>query len=117
MIHLYQLSELNSKIASALSTVFAPEIQPVQNEFGHLLFRGPVTGIDGSIHTGTHVIVAIDQDVLEVLDAAELARRGEMVERLVLSLGTQVRVKYNKEQIGQYALRIVGDRAIIQDYI
>ena len=108
------LTEFNRRMAEALKPTFHAAIKPVQPEDGTLLFRGPVPIADDPNHVGTHVAVSLDKDVLAALEAATPSEREEMTENLISNLGTQVRVQYNSNKIGPYALDVVGTMRIVR---
>lgn len=102
------LSAFNRRMADELRSTFAPSVKPYQAEDSTLLFRGPIPNQADPNHVGTHVAVSLEEEVRAALDAASPAEQEEMIEALLSNLGTQVRVWYNAEGIGPYALDIVG---------
>lgn len=103
-----KLSEFNRRIADALRNTFAPSVKAYQTEDGALVFRGPIVGHRDPEHVGTHVHVSLEKEVLAVLDSAKPARREEMMQDLLANLGTQVRMQYDPDKVGPYALSVTG---------
>ena len=56
----------------------------------------------------THVAVSLEKDVHATLQAASEAEREEMTARLLTNLGAQVKIRYDANNIGPYAMDIVG---------
>lgn len=108
------LGELNRRLAESLTPSFATNVVPYESgDDGSLLFRGPIANNSDPKHIGTHVAVSIERDVRATLEATSGVECEELVERLVDSLGTQVKVRYHPEQVGQFALEVIGTMATI----
>lgn len=103
-----KLSEFNRRMADVLRPTFASSVSPYQTEDGALVFRGPIVGHKDLHHVGTHVHISLEKDVLAALDNAERSRREEMIQDLITNLGTQVRMQYDPNNIGPYALSVTG---------
>jgi len=103
-----QLSEFNRRMADELRSTFASSVRPYQTEDGTLVFRGPIVGHKDPSHIGTHVSVSLANDALAALDNAEPSRREEMIQDLLANLGTQVKVQYDPNSVGPYALQVAG---------
>lgn len=102
------LNEFNRTLAEILRPTFDASVSPYQTADGALVFRGPIVGHRDPRHIGTHVHVSLEEDVVAALDSAEPSRRQDMIQDLVANLGTRVRMQYDPNNIGEYALSVVG---------
>lgn len=103
-----KLSEFNRRMADEVRSAFASSVRPYQTEDGGLVFRGPIAGHKDPDHVGTHVSVSLAKDVVAALNDAEPSRREEMIQDLLANLGTQVKMQYDPNNVGPYALQVTG---------
>jgi hypothetical protein len=99
-----KLNEFNQRFAEALLPVFPKDVVAMEDAYGMLCFRGVVT----KGHVGTHVAVALENDVIAVLASASPAEREDITQHLIDCLGAALRIQYDPAKIGPYALDIVG---------
>ena len=107
------LSDFNRRMAGELRATFASSVRPFQSEDGVLLFRGPISGHRDPNHIGTHVAVSLEKDVVHALNSAEPQQREEIIQNLLSNLGTQVKCQYNPNNVGPYALDVIGTMRIV----
>lgn len=106
-----KLTAFNRRVAMAVRDVFSDDITAEQSITGKLCFRGPHPQ-DRTICT--HVVVHLGDDVLAALRLAMPLQRETMIRNLVANLATQVRAKYDPDDVGQTALRIAATMDILQ---
>ena len=102
------LNDFNRLFAARWLSIFPEGVKAYEMDDGTLLFRGPVPIPSDLKHVGTHVAVSVEPDVAAALESASASEREEMHDRLIESLGGQVQVRYDPNNIGLYALDIVG---------
>jgi hypothetical protein len=102
------LNEFNRRFAEVLLPSFPAGIVPMEDAYGMLCFRGAVPNHDNPKHIGTHVAVTLEEDVIAALNIASPAEREDITRHLIESLGAAIRIQYDPNRIGLYALDIVG---------
>jgi len=102
------LSDFNRRMADELRSTFAFSVKPYQTEEGALVFRGPIAGHKDPKYVGTHATVSLEKEVVAALASAEPSRREEIIVNLLSNLGTQVKAQYGPNNVGSYALQVVG---------
>jgi hypothetical protein len=107
------LNDFNKQFAEVLLPFFPNGIEAYQDEYDLLLFRGKIPNSNDPDHVGSHVVVKLEKDVKEALEKASPAERNEMTKNLISNLGTQIRAQYDQNNIGQFALKVVGNMRII----
>ncbi len=108
------LSDFNRRMADELRATFASSVKPFQSDDGALLFRGPISGDKDPNHIGTHVAVSLEKDVVDTLNSVEPHQREEIIQNLLSNLGTQVKCQYDPNNIGPYALDVIGTMRIVK---
>ena len=108
-----ELNEFNGQLAKDLLPYFPNGMEAYQDEFEELFFRGTIPGSSNPNHIGTHVAVELEQDVKDALDQASETDRKEMVRNLIANLGTQIKAKYDKDHVGQLALKVTRNMRIL----
>ena len=109
------LNDFNRRLADAVITIFPDGVRPLQSIDGALNFRGPIPTKNDPEHVGTHVAVSLDNEVTAALEKASTCDRESMMGILIENLGTRIRMKYDKDQIGAFALTIVGRMSIFKN--
>jgi hypothetical protein len=107
------LSDFNRRMADELRSTFASSVKPYETEDRILVFRGPIAGNSDPDHVGTHVSISLDEPVVAALGGAESSRREEMIQNLISSLSTQVKVRYDPNNVGPDALSVTGTMQIV----
>ena len=108
------LNEFNRRFAEEMLPFFPDNVEACQSDDGTLLFRGPIPNSDDGAHVGTHVSVELAEDVKAALENAGPPDRKEMIENLISNLGGQIRARYDRSFVGQFALPIKGNIAILK---
>lgn len=99
-----KLSDFNRRMADELRGTFAATVKPFQSEDGTLLYRGPIQGAKDPHHVGTHVAISLEGEVHAAMEVASPEEREELVGIFLSNLGTRVKMLYDPNKIGQYAL-------------
>jgi hypothetical protein len=107
------LNEFNKRFADAMRSFFLPEIEPMEDAYGMLCFRGPIPVPNNAAHVGTHVAVTLEREVVEALANATPELREEITLHLIDSLSWKIKIQYDPAKIGPYALDIVGTMASV----
>lgn len=109
----YKLNEFNRHFADELISVFPRGVATLQADDGSLLFRGPDPRGSETVIV-THASICLEPAVVQALAAATPEQRAELVSTLTSNLGTQLRARYDSENIGRQALKVVGTMSILQ---
>lgn len=111
-----KLNEFNQLLANYVCSVFPSNVCQFQDEDETLLFIESRKNSDGMEYSVTHVSVDLDMEVRETLNSAYPAKRLEMMENLKRNIGTQIRFKYSRNNVGKFAKKFIGTKKLLDAY-
>ncbi len=104
------LSPFNKRLAEVLVPIFPAGAYAAEDGEGTLLIRAPTPIPTNPNHIGSHVAVTLEKSIRDALEAASPSGREVMTQAMIDSLATQIKLQYDPNAVGQFAMDFVGTK-------